>query len=239
MSTITNTATTDKLTAMFTENTGRSFLDSGGESGRAWQRNQGMTTADYLSAPTATWERAGGATINTYQYLLARLEFSTAALVLNRLIRVWELGDYENRNLFDLEDQEDALRAIGATLGGSVWNTYNYESDLSTVLQGWDFTLNGQTYTLLQVHGGADVRGGYTLPVIFETHCDGWIYQCADYSLWCGGCEFSWSIYGSDITAYGNSKDFELPNGHAYEIFGDGCPKCHLDLIADAESECY
>ena len=239
MNTKTNTATTDKLTAMFTENTGRSFLDSGGESGRAWQRNQGMTTADFLSAPTATWERECGATIDAYQYLLARLEFSTAALVLNRLIRVWELGDYDNRNLFDLDDQKEALEAIGATVHGTVWNTCNWESNLSTVLQYWHFTLNGQTYSLLQIHGGADVRGGYTLPVIFETHCDGWIYQCTDYSLWCAGCEYSWSVSGGYANAYGNSEEFELPNGNSYDTFGDGCPKCHLDLVADAESECY
>ena len=39
------------IAAMLVENTGIHFLDSGGKSGRAWQRNQGH---DFESEPPAT-----------------------------------------------------------------------------------------------------------------------------------------------------------------------------------------
>ena len=42
------------------------------------------------------------------------------------------------------------------------FNTYNYDCDLSQVLQGSHLEIDGDFYTLIQVHGGADVRGGYT-----------------------------------------------------------------------------
>ena len=36
---------------IFTENTGKSFLDSGGAYGRRWERNQGLTVEDFKAVP--------------------------------------------------------------------------------------------------------------------------------------------------------------------------------------------
>jgi hypothetical protein len=48
-------------------------------------------------------------------------------------------------------------------------NTYNGEDALSQVLQYCQFeTESGDWYVLLQIHGGCDVRGGYTDPVAFR-----------------------------------------------------------------------
>ena len=41
-------------------------------------------------------------------------------------------------------------------------NTYNYENNLSQVLLFRVFVINNEPYVLLQIHGGCDVRGGYT-----------------------------------------------------------------------------
>jgi len=47
-------------------------------------------------------------------------------------------------------------------------NTYNHECSLDQTLQFITFTVDRQEYCVLQIHGGCDVRGGYTDPVLFE-----------------------------------------------------------------------
>lgn len=47
-------------------------------------------------------------------------------------------------------------------------NTYNGDSMLTQTLQYNTFTYEKRDYIILQVHGGADVRGGYTKPQIFQ-----------------------------------------------------------------------
>ena len=42
------------IASMMTENTGSHMCDSGGESGRMWQRHAGMTVADFEARPEAT-----------------------------------------------------------------------------------------------------------------------------------------------------------------------------------------
>lgn len=66
-------------------------------------------------------------------------------------------------------------------------NSYNGESSLSDVIQYTYFTfepdytranqpeiLPGDTYVLLQIHRGADVRGGYTEPYLFRVMGEEW-----------------------------------------------------------------
>jgi len=50
------------------------------------------------------------------------------------------------------------------------FNTYNGDSDLSQTLQGSTLTINDEYYYLIQIHGGCDVRGGYTDAKLFA--CD-------------------------------------------------------------------
>lgn len=47
-------------------------------------------------------------------------------------------------------------------------NTYNHECSLDQTIQFTSFTVDYQEYVVLQVHGGCDVRGGYTNPKLFE-----------------------------------------------------------------------
>lgn len=71
--------------------------------------------------------------------------------------------------------QEDWLTKNGLYFE-QTWNTYNGESVLSSVLQGCNLTREENTsnfefpdYQLIQIHGGADVRGGYTDAKLFKT----------------------------------------------------------------------
>jgi hypothetical protein len=68
-------------------------------------------------------------------------------------------------------------------------NTYNEENLLSQTIQFTAFTLEHEEYVVLHVHGGCDVRGGYTMPQVFT---DGSFSDCAifDYgrgSVYCTG----------------------------------------------------
>jgi len=49
-------------------------------------------------------------------------------------------------------------------------NTYNRDCDLSQVLQVQWFGMYGDQYILIQVHNGADVRGGYTNARLFKVN---------------------------------------------------------------------
>jgi hypothetical protein len=63
----------------------------------------------------------------------------------------------------------DFLELIGMEIKHE-FNTYNGDCDLSQVLQGaWLEDAEGDTYLLLQIHGGCDVRGGYTDAKLFKT----------------------------------------------------------------------
>ena len=52
------------------------------------------------------------------------------------------------------------------------FNTYNGDSDLSQVLQGSYLEINDEEYIMLQIHGGCDVRGGYTNARLFKHNID-------------------------------------------------------------------
>ena len=230
--------TANKLTAMFTENTGKHMLDSGGAYGRNWERNQGLTTEHFLTLPDATWERNWGFTIEAWSFCRARLDYTKTAEVLSRLMNVWELADYDNRNLYHGGDQEEYLNHLGAErIEG--FNTYNYENALSQTLQGYTFELMGLRFVLLQVHGGCDVRGGYTLPVIFETDTDWFLYGIYEVSLYCDNCELAGGTYDTGAWYYHGELEPDLfgqtnpwsdaPDGYDYL---NGCPQCGGDLTA-------
>jgi hypothetical protein len=235
--------TESKLTEMFTANTGRHLLDSGGAYGRNWERNQGLTVQDFSGQPKATWERGGYITVNAWHYLNDRLEYSKAAEVLTRLMHVWELADFDNRNLYNLGDQEDFLKHLGAE-PGNVWNTYNWDNLLSQTLQGYDFELAGSRYVMLQVHGGCDVRGGYTLPVIFELGqwIDYFLLDTDSAELYCDGCNISGNYRGPDLEWYRHGELPPTPFGEAERCFyapsgydmANGCPECGGDLEANS-----
>lgn len=54
---------------------------------------------------------------------------------------------------------------------GTVDNTYNWDCNLERTIQYGFFEYRDESYISLQIHNGCDVRGGYTIPVVF--HYDG------------------------------------------------------------------
>lgn len=150
----------EKIYAILTTSTGEHMLDSGGAYGRHWQRNQVRTIDDFINEPVATLDEYGSLDISVFHHL-------TGSLVLAEEMDALYMEHFKDSQNSHLEDIADFIELLGADEGASE-NTYNYESALSQVLQYQFFALGDRQYVALQVHQGADVRGGYTRPYIFE-----------------------------------------------------------------------
>lgn len=120
---------------------------------------------------------------NTYHWLNQRLQFDAEMDTVFHgayLEEVDENGDKSWMQLMEgfpawLEDQRDEEgNEIYGQFGGIYGegepftaNTYNHDNLLDQTLQYTYFSGQNGEYVLLQIHGGADVRGGYTKPRVF------------------------------------------------------------------------
>lgn len=96
-------------------------------------------------------------------------------------------------------------------------NTYNGEDLLSDTLQFHYFTIDGESYVLLQIHGGGDVRGNYGRPRAFRTEED--IFDNARAVVGCEGVEHLWDTDdGYHWYHDGGTLGVELQN---YPAFGE------------------
>jgi hypothetical protein len=189
---------------MLRENTGTHFLDSGGTPkhdkhgncvgsdhgyGRHWERNQHR---DFENEPATILSFKYGieVTHSVYHWLLERLEYDDE--MQDRFLEFVEDRD-DTYWLQDMEEFPEWLRERGHEVTGLYGdgdpftvNTYNGEDLLSQTLQYLYFELDGDPYVLLQIHGGCDVRGGYTSPKAFRVLDDGAYLLCnADARIHC------------------------------------------------------
>ncbi len=174
MITATHTSTAEKLAEMFTENTGTHMLDSGGAYGRNFERHAGKTVADFMAAPYQTVSEYGSVSLDAFHYLNENLSYDP------ELDAMFVAFDALHPHKSYLEIVELWLESLGVDTNntdpyGGVfeYNSYNNEYDLlSQTIQAVCFSLGSSAYVALQIHGGCDVRGGYTRPVIFEGGVD-------------------------------------------------------------------
>ena len=178
------TETEAKIAEMLQESTGTNFLDSGGAYGRSWQRNRMITdfrkktnpTVEIHAPHTYTYEgkrqkREAEIIVNydVFHYLTSMLELTETSKRLQK--RFEEFAEQpENRNEGWLSIMEDFLEKLHKEYDEEYYgttNTYNYDNILSQVLQYGMIEYKGDTYILLQIHNGCDVRGGYTKPQFF------------------------------------------------------------------------
>ena len=151
--------------AMLTESTGKALCDSGGAYGRHWERNQKLSIDDFKAKPAATME--------FYRHKDGDVETSVTVDIFHKLTQTLYLDTYcDEFNAMPVDDWDgdgyglstagqEYLEANDFTIGNS-WNTYNWDNNFSQVLQGANVERDGETYVLLQIHQGCDVRGGYT-----------------------------------------------------------------------------
>jgi hypothetical protein len=106
------------------------------------------------------------------------------------------------------------------------FNTYNWENWADATIQGVCFALGDRNYTALSYHGGADVRGGYTDLVIFES-CTYWLVELSDIEVWCDTCKIHGYIRGMcDEDYYKDGDEIDIPEG--YDVMA-GCMVCKGD----------
>jgi hypothetical protein len=184
---------------MLIENTGIAAMDSGGENGRQWQRNSNKKIKDFENAPECTLNIDDDwldITISTYHHLNKTLELDSYCDSFNKLA----CSDWDGEYYGTSAKQCAWLEKHGFTESKrGAFNTYNWDSNLSQVLQGTFLTLDGiDEYVLLQVHGGADVRGGYTNAKLFKT-TDYFLMEYASFTL---NDDHYLDISGSDISIY-------------------------------------
>lgn len=239
------TKTEQKIADMLTENTGTHLLDSGGTSGRNWQRNQGLTVDMFKQSPEAIFavnEWGWEAEINIFHYLNARVFLSYRAEELQRQFVSWIEEDSE-RNPWSCSDMEDWAKEVTDTdtglesVCGEIFNTYNWENYLSQTLQGVQFTIDGVPFVLLQIHGGADVRGGYTHPQVFELHSEGMYFLVDSQDLFFGCAD-----QDCDLEAFLQNYYAETNDGEEVDLdtIKNGCPRCGGKIFtASLPEPCY
>lgn len=195
------------IAALMRESTGASILDSGGIYGRNWERNRGR---DFENEPTVYLSFEYDYidyTLNVYHFLNERLDYAPQL-------------DKEFLEFSDREDQKDShwlenmeafaeyIRERDGMINGQAGtvNTYNGEDNLSQVLQYTMGESDEGTFYLVQIHGGADVRGGYTRPVAFLAD-EYALFDNAGGYIRCD-CQTSW--YTDDSYHWYTDADIEL-----------------------------
>lgn len=163
----------ETITNMLKEDTGTHFLDSGGTNNRHHQKNKNINFDELPSVEFDIYNNEIDYTINLYHYLMsANLELDTKCHIFNKL--------QDNSNDWDATGEHTECYGVSFKAWNylkinnydvnvlNTWNTYNGQTFLSQVLQGSYLDINGESYVLFQVHGGADVRGGYTNAKLFK-----------------------------------------------------------------------
>ena len=208
-------ATTDAeevIRGQLVEDTGRHLLDSGGAYGRNWEQNQ-----DNPPWEQPEWNVDDSfVTHNVYHYLEQRATRDTGAVALEVGLFAYGLhGPAKSDSWLSTMKQyaelvgrphgvdvltdcglprdlaEQAIYAVDDYTDSPMsWNTYNGEwHGLSQVLQGVNFGGPYSEYVMVQVHGGCDVRGGYTAPRVYRAGYGTLIP--GELSYYCPRCEWS------------------------------------------------
>jgi len=241
--------TEEILISMLKENTGSHVLDSGGAYGRHWEKNKGK---DFENEPTVFLkfsEHGIKATHNLYHWLAKRLEYNEE--LTNNFHEFADSQENEDKNW--MENIEEFTEEIGATNVGTI-NTYNGEDALSQTIQYTRFELNGNDHIILRIHGGCDIRGGYSTPIIFNEYEFGALFDNARLSMYCErsdvdpnqleleGFERDNSPHYWD--SYNAGYEWEPENGSSlnledYEISMDETDKGQGKLYVDEDGDGY
>lgn len=182
-----------EIISMLQENTGRHFLDSGGAYGRHWERNSQLpSTIKYWDSTPTGWLNVWGGnnpevygTISLYHFLVRVLDWDADVTKLNNAWDKFWRNDEEDKpwhvlmeefhaNYAEKYDFDDQKRL-------NSFYTYNHENSLN---QDFVWIQLSDEFCFIQIHGGCDARGGFTVPKIFKYDQD-YIYDFSRYTIGC------------------------------------------------------
>ena len=133
--------------AMLTTNTGTHMLDSGGDYGRNWQRNQGKTLADFQAEPAALLDwyvkrDDDGKIISAHPEVTTSVfhKLTSGIIWQDDLCREFNAmpcddwrGDYYGTSVDQTEWLD--LHGFEQRRGCDGWNTYNWAANFSQTMQ--------------------------------------------------------------------------------------------------------
>lgn len=206
------TSATPVVRDQMTENTGRHLLDSGSHYGRHWEENQETPPWERPRYEVNTeW-----VTESAYHFMTDRYARDRSCVELEVGLYAFAYhgpgeGDSwmhcmeEYADLLGTQEGVRVLTDAGLTPGVAdaciyaggpdttdsvTVNTYN--SEFGTLSQCLQFTTFGglhAEYAAVQVHGGCDIRGGYTAPRVYSSGYDAWMTH--ERSYYCPHCQSS------------------------------------------------
>lgn len=191
------TLTEKKVAGMLLENTGTHFMDSGGACGRHWQHNQGREFARENAVSLSGHHGYIDFTVNLFHFLVEKLTYDPT--MQRRLNAFARRADQREESWYPVMDNfveylKEKAEQDGMPFGGiygegdpvSV-NSYNSQNNLSQTIQFIYWEDNDGDHVLLQIHGGADVRGGYTAPKAFTCNSELSIFDYQRGTIRCTG----------------------------------------------------
>jgi len=186
--------------SMLTENTGVNFLDSGGKDGRHWQQNQRLTPQAFEEDPAVKVDYNPDydthmsdiyPVVSLYHYLPTFLHLDDLCIEFNQEFPV--MGDWDSNFHGTSEAAAVWLENHGLEPVGRSFYSYNYDNVLSQDIN-CQLMVNyaDEYYLLLQIHNGADARGGLT-----------------DAKLFYMGDEYPHIDFTPDVMVWGRAEDGE------------------------------
>lgn len=160
------TTTLDTIRELLTEKTGHSIIDSGDIYGRTYQRNQQIDwdLDKVAQASLRTTEYGAEVSVSIFHHVAALLETNLVCEAFNKLD---DGGNWNGEQYGCTAGMSEFLDLIGAEVSDP-WNSYNWDNHFDQIVQGYRVTINGEEYALIQIHGGCDVRGGYSSARLFK-----------------------------------------------------------------------
>lgn len=179
----TGVSTHDIVVEMLKENTGRGICDSGDAYGRNFQRN---ALKEFPDRPSVTcgfsvWRKEGetgpgqpeiNPTISLYHWMTNCLEFDPE---MQAKLDLYAATDGEDMSWLQLQEEfaDHEREVYNHEREPNTINTYNDPDrwDCGQVLQYTELYIEDKyepSHLIVSVHGGCDVRGGYTAPKCFK-----------------------------------------------------------------------
>lgn len=250
--------TNEVLKSMLVERTGIALCDSGGQAkydkdgkyigseygyGRNYERNAGL---DFGNLPAVELSFRRGEiefTHNVYHWLSERLTYN------DDYTEAYQQFSDKNEDWTEFPEwlgKREGIEACGIYGDGGpiVVNTYNHESMLSQVILFVYFTFDKQAHILLKIHGGCDVRGGYTEGRVFDLdkHDETCIFYDAHGTIYCDKDERHPSavkllnkqnaqeeLPGIEASKIDFDEEHHWSTDDAYNWYSEECGECNLE----------
>lgn len=206
--------------------------------------------------------------VNTFRLLCKCVKYNAKE---DRRFQEW----YQQHDnwLDEMEDRDTAFKPRGDS--GAYWHVYNSYNDDSSRLDNviqyakypsdnyWGYDRDAgdadSTWLILQIHGGCDVRSGYSAPVLFQlVDEEKFNWESTEAAMYCTKCEFAadYNFDSAEIWSVPQGQEDYL-NEHPEKAFpckaGDApekgaivctedwkllCPFCGGELSVDARESC-